>query len=164
MGKPKPAMAVMSKGSTRNGRCQPTGRWIRPEKRLAIYLRDDFLCVYCSRHLADAKPEDVTLDHLRCRTNGGQNHESNLVTACKICNSTRGVTPWKQFVLDRTNWWHGTRFSQSITHDAKGNVMRWLTGADIHVRHIDNVRRRSIKRYLKLARSIIEGREGSSDA
>lgn len=66
------------------------GKWIRPEKRLAIYLRDEFHCVYCNVNLHAADPFQITLDHVRARNNGGNNHESNLITACRSCNSSRG--------------------------------------------------------------------------
>lgn len=64
--------------------------WIRPEKRLAIYIRDDFTCMYCGRSLKDAQPEELNLDHLMPRSVGGGNEARNLVTACKRCNSSRG--------------------------------------------------------------------------
>ena len=65
-------------------------KWIRPEKRLAIYLRDEFHCVYCGRDLHHAAPEEVNLDHVKPRSKGGSNEASNLVTACKSCNCSRG--------------------------------------------------------------------------
>jgi len=80
-----------------NARFQPTGQWIRSEKRLALYLRDEFHCVYCGRNLHKASPVDITLDHLDCLSNGGQNHESNLVTACRTCNCTRGDLGWTEY-------------------------------------------------------------------
>ena len=84
-------MTAMSNGDRKRAasRFQPTGQWIRSEKRLAIYLRDSFRCVYCGKDLHSAKPADVTLDHLEPRSNGGMNHETNLVTACHACNCTR---------------------------------------------------------------------------
>jgi 5-methylcytosine-specific restriction endonuclease McrA len=78
-------------------RFQPTGQWIRSEKRLAIYLRDRFRCAYCQGDLHDARPSEITLDHLETRSNGGMNHESNLVTACLSCNSRRRDASWMDF-------------------------------------------------------------------
>ena len=66
----------------RNGR-----NWIRPEKRLALYLRDGLACVYCGASLEDGA--QLTLDHLRPVSKGGANEASNLVTACHTCNSDR---------------------------------------------------------------------------
>ena len=71
--------------------------WIRPDKRLAIYLRDGFRCVYCGESLRDSDPATATLDHLIPRCEGGDNDETNLVTACRSCNSTRQDKPWREY-------------------------------------------------------------------
>jgi 5-methylcytosine-specific restriction endonuclease McrA len=73
------------------------GKWIRPEKRLAIYIRDDFQCCYCGASLKNAEPCNVTLDHLVCRVYGGSNDATNLITACKSCNSSRQDKPWVDY-------------------------------------------------------------------
>ena len=65
------------------------GKWIRNDRRLAIYLRDGLACVYCGQSVE----EDgivMTLDHLKPRSKGGKNEPTNLITACKTCNSSRG--------------------------------------------------------------------------
>lgn len=62
--------------------------WIRKDKRLAIYLRDGMACCYCGSVLEDGIT--LTLEHIQPRSEGGTNHESNLVTACRKCNSSRG--------------------------------------------------------------------------
>jgi hypothetical protein len=71
--------------------------WIRKEKRLALYIRDEFTCCYCGRQLKGANPREVTLDHLVPRNAGGDNQPSNLVTACLSCNSSRQDKPWVDF-------------------------------------------------------------------
>lgn len=76
---------------------QPVGRWIRVEKRLAINLRDSMRCVYCCRDLHGAAPTDITLDHVVAKADGGSNHESNLVTACRACNCSRQDKPLNRF-------------------------------------------------------------------
>ena len=75
--------------SERNGASQPGGCWIRPEKRLALYLRDDFRCTYCDRDLHHVAPQDLTLDHIRPLSAGGSNDPTNLITACRSCNCSR---------------------------------------------------------------------------
>lgn len=62
--------------------------WIRPEKRLAIYLRDGMVCAYCATDLSAGTK--ATLDHLRPVSRSGSNDATNLVTACLSCNSARG--------------------------------------------------------------------------
>src|SRR2546423_6769018 len=66
--------------------------WIRQDKRLAIYLRDGLACVYCG-----ATAEQGTqfeLDHVHA---GSTNHQSNLVTACKNCNTRKADRPVRKF-------------------------------------------------------------------
>jgi 5-methylcytosine-specific restriction endonuclease McrA len=69
-------------------------KWIRPEKRLAIYIRDGFQCAYCGRDLRNAAPEEVNLDHLLPRSAGGGNEATNLITSCRSCNCSRQDKPW----------------------------------------------------------------------
>lgn len=76
---------------------QHGSKWIRPEKRLAIYIRDGFECAYCGTDLRDAAPASVTLDHLTPRSLGGANDATNLVTACRACNSSRGARALEDF-------------------------------------------------------------------
>jgi 5-methylcytosine-specific restriction endonuclease McrA len=78
-----------------HSRWQPVGQWITKWKRLAIYLRDGFACVYCERDMRADDPYNVTLDHLTPRSAGGSDDASNLVTACRSCNSKRGARDWR---------------------------------------------------------------------
>lgn len=64
--------------------------WIRPEKRYRIYKRDRFACVYCGE---PSKTGKTTIDHVKARSNGGNNNHTNLVTACHACNSSRQDKP-----------------------------------------------------------------------
>lgn len=72
-------------------------KWIRPEKRLAIYARDGHACVYCGAE------DHLTLDHVTPRELGGGHEAGNLVTACLHCNSARQDLPlraWLQTLRD----------------------------------------------------------------
>jgi len=72
------------------GRKQGQGRkWITKERRLALYIRDNFTCMYCGRNLKNATPAEIGLDHLVCSSKGGTNENTNLVTCCRSCNSSR---------------------------------------------------------------------------
>jgi 5-methylcytosine-specific restriction endonuclease McrA len=88
-------MTAREQHNRRPGR---TSSWIRRVKRLAIYLRDEFRCAYCGEDLRWKQPHEMGLDHLipqsdpRCT-----NHESNLVLACRHCNSARQDRPWREF-------------------------------------------------------------------
>lgn len=70
-------------------------KWIRREKRLALYVRDGLACVYCGEGIEDGAT--LSLDHLVPHCDGGSNHETNLVTACKRCNSARAERPVEVF-------------------------------------------------------------------
>lgn len=131
--------------TTKNGNFQPRGRWIRSEKRLAIYLRDYFECVYCYRDLHGAGSQGITLDHLRTRSHGGHNHERNLVTACRACNCSRQDRPWRKFLLE-----HVHRGDKDAAYE-------------FHVAMIVLNRRRSIKRYLATAKAILAEPNGGTD-
>lgn len=115
-----------------------SGSWIRQEKRLAIYLRDRFACVYCERDLSQASPRDLTLDHLTPRSSGGSNDPSNLITACHPCNSKRRALGWIAFIV--------VNFPESH-HKVE--------------RSIQNAKRRKLN--MDLAKAIQQGRlEGST--
>ena len=52
--------------------------------RQNIFKRDGQQCQYCGRS------KDLTLDHVLPKSRGGKSSWSNLVTACKRCNSVKG--------------------------------------------------------------------------
>jgi len=66
-------------------------KWITKARRLAIYSRDGFCCIYCESRA------NLTLDHLKPRSKGGNHKSSNLITCCLSCNSSRGDKPWWEF-------------------------------------------------------------------
>lgn len=70
-------------------------KWIRPVKRLAIYLRDGMACAYCGASVEDGA--QLSLDHLKPYCEGGSNEAGNLVTCCHRCNSSRGARSWRKF-------------------------------------------------------------------
>jgi len=73
-------------------------KWIRPERRAAIYARDRFACVYCGRSCGDDPDLRLSLDHVEARSNGGFNASENLVTACVSCNASKGRLGLDDFV------------------------------------------------------------------
>lgn len=94
-------------------------KWIRKEKRLAIYIRDGFSCAYCGRDLRGAEPCEVTLDHLLPRCVGGGNEATNLITACRSCNSSRQDKPWASYAtggsIDRIEQLRNTPLNVKLT-------------------------------------------------
>jgi len=63
-------------------------KWIWPATRKRIYARDGHACVHCGER------EDLTLDHITPRSRGGSNKPTNLVTACRRCNTARGPSEY----------------------------------------------------------------------
>jgi 5-methylcytosine-specific restriction endonuclease McrA len=113
---------------------QPTGQWIRADARLSIYLRDSFRCVYCCRDLHGAAPTDITLDHIKAKSDGGSNKPENLVTACRSCNCSRQDKPLSRFAGPETR------------------------------KDIKRLTARAITPYRKLAKAIISGETGFEEA
>lgn len=70
--------------------------WIKRAKRLAIYHRDGFACVYCGSG-AEVGGLPLTLDHVLACELGGTNEASNLVTACNKCNSTKSMLSLREW-------------------------------------------------------------------
>ena len=52
-----------------------------------LFRRDAYLCMYCGNHFAGS---DLTRDHVLPLSKGGKDIWSNVVTACKRCNSKKG--------------------------------------------------------------------------
>lgn len=62
-------------------------RFIPPFSKRAIYRRDRGICMYC----ADPVPySSMTLDHVVPASKGGRRWFTNIVLACKICNTQKG--------------------------------------------------------------------------
>lgn len=57
--------------------------------RNRIYQRDNYTCAYCGDDLTN-KSRSRCLDHIIPYAKGGSNHESNLITSCKKCNTLKG--------------------------------------------------------------------------
>lgn len=80
--------------------------WIRQEKRLAIYIRDGLKCVYCLEdpYTMKERGSTLTLDHVNTHISAmragekADNNETNLVTSCSTCNSSRQDMDINKFV------------------------------------------------------------------
>lgn len=59
---------------------------ITPEQWREICDRHDNQCAYCG-----AKPEVLEMDHVIAISKGGPHSASNIVPACKPCNSAKGA-------------------------------------------------------------------------
>ena len=125
-------MPTLVNGKRQNGK--RGGGWITKERRLAIYLRDEFRCAYCGCDLHGAHPRQLNLDHLVPRIHKGTNESSNLVLACLPCNASRQ--------------------DKAVHHFATGGALK----------RIANLKRRSMTKYLRLAKAILAGQTGTPDS
>lgn len=118
--------------------------WIRQEKRLAIYLRDGCACAYCGATVETGA--QLTLDHIVPHSHGGSNHESNLVTCCQRCNSSRG-----------------NRSMPSFARAVAGYINHGTVAADI-IAHVRKCARRSLTQAKQEAKTLIARRGSASKA
>lgn len=63
--------------------------------RSNVYLRDDFTCQLqttwrCKEQGGKVKLQELTLDHVVPRSQGGKTNWTNVCTSCKECNSQKG--------------------------------------------------------------------------
>uniref|UniRef100_A0A6M3LMK9 Putative homing endonuclease n=1 Tax=viral metagenome TaxID=1070528 RepID=A0A6M3LMK9_9ZZZZ len=117
-------------------------KWIRPEKRLAIYLRDNMSCMWCGVGVEQDESVQLTLDHIKPRIKGGTNKETNLITCSSRCNSSR---------QDRNS----IAFARAVANYVDSDAM------DILVK-IKNHKNRKLGKYLKQAKEMIEDRKNKS--
>lgn len=63
------------------------------KRRLAIFERDSFHCVYCGCHCPGGDGRSMagapTIDHVIPIVQGGTNKDDNLATACHRCNTAK---------------------------------------------------------------------------
>lgn len=68
--------------------------YITPSKRDAILTCDGRACVYCGRAVrvlrGKSHSNQATLDHCVGRSLGGSHAATNLLTACRRCNTLKG--------------------------------------------------------------------------
>ena len=136
---------------SKRSRHQSGGQWIRPEKRLAIYLRDRFHCLWCRRDLTD-RPGQLTLDHWTSRARGGSNEATNLLTSCRDCNSRRRERTAAQFAREvyEKVFGHWTELRDGIRRQMRRSLRRHLIVARELLRDL-GVSGRTGKRDLSLA-------------
>lgn len=66
-------------------------RYAPPLCNQSLFRRDNQLCLYCGFSF---RPNELSRDHVKPLSQGGLDHWSNVVTACKRCNNHKaGRTP-----------------------------------------------------------------------
>jgi len=115
--------------------------WIRQEKRLAIYLRDGCACAWCGATVEGGA--QLTLDHIVVHSKAPNNSETNLVTACARCNSSRGTRTVNKFAAAVAAYLNGGAKAEEI------------------LKHVRNCAARSLKPHIAEAKALI-ARRGSA--
>ena len=62
-------------------------RTIPPLTNRELFRRDAHLCMYCGHHYHES---ELTRDHVTPMSRGGKDRWSNVVTACRNCNTRKG--------------------------------------------------------------------------
>lgn len=60
--------------------------------RAGIIADWDRCCAYCN-----CQPEQITLDHVVPKVDGGRTERSNLVPACRRCNLSKAHSDWLEW-------------------------------------------------------------------
>ncbi len=71
----------------RSNHAKHNKRIIPPLTNRELFLRDAFLCMYCGNKFNDCS---LTRDHIIPVSKGGKDRWSNVVTACRHCNTRKG--------------------------------------------------------------------------
>lgn len=100
--------------------------------RYNVFLRDEWHCQYCATRF---RTQELTFDHVIPRSRGGRTSWSNIVTACRCCNTKKGhrmphecgmyprhepVQP-TVFELQET----GRKFPPNFLHESWGDFLYW---------------------------------------
>lgn len=110
--------------------------WITQPKRLAIYMRDSYGCCYCGRGI-EVEGMVLTLEHIVPYSKGGALLDpTNLLTACRTCNSARG--------------------NKALTPFVKANAEKWGRHADCVLSYIR--RHRAMPLNTKASKAMIDER------
>ena len=80
--------------------------------RRAIKEKFNCQCVYCGNSY---EIHQLTLDHVKAKTNGGENLTSNLVPACRACNQDKGSNHWRRW-MRQTFGYNPIREQQILQH------------------------------------------------
>lgn len=96
-----------------------TKRYVKPRQRVLfnrkmVYLRDNYTCQYCGEQFTT---KDLTLDHVKPKSLGGNSTWSNLVTCCATCNWLKGAKVMDPLNKPKEpNYWHLVRAARQHNH------------------------------------------------
>jgi 5-methylcytosine-specific restriction endonuclease McrA len=73
--------------ATHGSKQQLHQHYVPPLNNPLLFRRDDHICLYCGDHFQE---RDLSRDHVHPLVQGGVDVWTNVVTACKHCNSRKG--------------------------------------------------------------------------
>jgi len=71
----------------RGRHCSPNGRGHVGLSKHRLFARDRHVCAYCGAHCNES---DLTVEHIIPVSRGGRHEWTNVVTACRSCNTRKG--------------------------------------------------------------------------
>lgn len=105
--------------------------------RFNVFLRDEWHCQYCGNvH----KTNDLTFDHVVPKSRGGRTSWTNIVTACRDCNTRKGdkmprdcrmfpvQEPIEPTIFDLQD--KGRKFPPNFLHKSWGDFLYWDSELD----------------------------------
>lgn len=105
--------------------------------RFNVFLRDEWHCQYCGIH---HKTNDLTFDHVIPKSRGGRTSWTNIVTACRDCNTRKGSKmprdcrmfpvqePIEPTIFDLQD--KGRKFPPNFLHKSWGDFLYWDSELD----------------------------------
>jgi len=93
-------------------------REARQQWRTAIKECWDNRCAYCgSTPIVDESLTDLTIDHVRPKSSGGEDRTSNCIPACQRCNQEKSSQEW-------VAWYQMQPFH---TIESEWRIRQWLS-------------------------------------
>ena len=105
--------------------------------RFNVFLRDEWHCQYCG---CKEKTADLTFDHVIPKSRGGRTSWTNIVTACRTCNTDKGhklpkecgmfpiEEPVQPSVYELRE--KGRKFPPNFLHKSWGDFLYWDSELD----------------------------------
>lgn len=105
--------------------------------RFNVFLRDEWHCQYCG---VKERTSELTFDHVIPRSRGGRTSWSNIVTACRTCNTQKGNKlpreckmypkwePTQPSIFELQD--KGRKFPPNFLHKSWGDFLYWDSELD----------------------------------
>ena len=105
--------------------------------RYNVFLRDEWHCQYCG---VQERTSELTFDHVIPKSRGGRTSWTNIVTACRTCNTMKGhklpheckmfprMEPRQPNVFELQD--KGRKFPPNFLHKSWGDFLYWDSELD----------------------------------